>query len=72
MTYPMDDFVCRVFMNSLTGSYELLIKNRFASHVTQMPLIVTSDTIAHDVCLSRTKGTGHASLSYCASQEEYY
>ncbi|KAG6328391.1 hypothetical protein ID866_10698, partial [Astraeus odoratus] len=30
--YSMDDFVRRVFLDSLCGSFELLMKNRFASH----------------------------------------
>ncbi|KAI0253125.1 ARM repeat-containing protein [Lactifluus subvellereus] len=48
MTYSMDDFVRRVFMDSLTGSYELLIKHRFASHVIQTLLAVAPDTIARE------------------------
>ncbi|KAI9511254.1 armadillo-type protein [Russula earlei] len=48
MAYSMDDFVRRVFVDSLTGSYELLIKHRFASHVVQTLLTVAPDTIARE------------------------
>ncbi|KAH9991427.1 armadillo-type protein [Russula vinacea] len=48
MAYSMDDFVRRVFMDALTGSYELLIKHRFASHVIQTLLEVAPDTIARE------------------------
>ncbi|KAI0274347.1 armadillo-type protein [Russula aff. rugulosa BPL654] len=48
MAYSMDDFVRRVFMDSLTGSYELLMKHRFASHVIQTLLAVAPDTIARE------------------------
>ncbi|KAF8270863.1 armadillo-type protein [Lactarius quietus] len=48
MAYSMDDFVRRVFMDSLTGSYELLIKHRFASHVIQTLLNVAAGTIARE------------------------
>ncbi|KAI0260538.1 armadillo-type protein [Gloeopeniophorella convolvens] len=48
MAYSMDDFVRRVFMDSLTGSYEQLIRHRFASHVVQTLLTVAADTIARE------------------------
>ncbi|KAH9175142.1 ARM repeat-containing protein [Lactarius sanguifluus] len=48
MAYSMDDFVRRVFVDSLTGSYELLIKHRFASHVIQTLLNVAASTIARE------------------------
>ncbi|KAI0299719.1 ARM repeat-containing protein [Multifurca ochricompacta] len=48
MAYSMDDFVRRVFMDSLSGSYEHLIKHRFASHVIQTLLAVASETIARE------------------------
>ncbi|KAH9991655.1 ARM repeat-containing protein [Russula compacta] len=48
MAYSMDDFVRRVFMDSLTGSHELLIKHRFASHVIQTLLTVARDTVARE------------------------
>ncbi|KAI9449636.1 hypothetical protein BJY52DRAFT_1359724 [Lactarius psammicola] len=48
MAYSMDDFVRRVFVDSLTGSYELLIKHRFASHVIQTLLNVAAGTIARE------------------------
>ncbi|KAF5320668.1 hypothetical protein D9619_001195 [Psilocybe cf. subviscida] len=35
MSYSMDDFVRRVFVDSLAGSYEALVRHRFASHVCQ-------------------------------------
>ncbi|KAI9449635.1 ARM repeat-containing protein [Lactarius psammicola] len=48
MAYSMDDFVRRVFMDSLTGSYELSITHRFASHVIQTLLNVAAGTIARE------------------------
>ncbi|KAH9059317.1 armadillo-type protein [Lactarius vividus] len=48
MAYSMDDFVRRVFVDSLTGSYELLIKHRFASHVIQTLLNVAAGTISRE------------------------
>ncbi|KAG0698851.1 armadillo-type protein [Suillus ampliporus] len=51
MVYSMDDFVRRVLLDSLSGSYEALVKHRFASHVCQTLFIVAEDTI-----LRETKG----------------
>ncbi|KAK1229483.1 Nucleolar protein 9 [Marasmius sp. AFHP31] len=48
MSYSMDDFVRRVFLDSLSGSYELLVRHRFASHVCQTLLFVSSETIARE------------------------
>ncbi|GJE84753.1 nucleolar protein 9 [Phanerochaete sordida] len=48
MAYSMDDFARRVFMDRLTGSYEKLIKHRFASHVCQTFLEVAVDTIGRE------------------------
>nr|GAT46208.1 predicted protein [Mycena chlorophos] len=48
MLYSMDDFVRRVFVDSLVGSYEVLSKNRFASHVCQTLFTVASQTIARE------------------------
>ncbi|KAI9448557.1 ARM repeat-containing protein [Lactarius indigo] len=48
MAYSMDDFVRRVFVDSLTGSFESLIKHRFASHVIQTLLNVAASTIARE------------------------
>ncbi|KAG6813198.1 hypothetical protein H0H92_013318 [Tricholoma furcatifolium] len=45
MAYSMDDFVRRVFMDSLTGSFEVLARHRFASHVCQTLLSVANETI---------------------------
>ncbi|KAF5393695.1 hypothetical protein D9757_000366 [Collybiopsis confluens] len=49
MAYSMDDFARRVFVDSLSGSYEILAKHRFASHVCQTLLSVASETIAREV-----------------------
>ncbi|KAI0313257.1 armadillo-type protein [Amylostereum chailletii] len=49
MTYSMDDFVRRVFMDSLSGSYEQLAKHRFASHVIQTLLTVVSGTASREL-----------------------
>ncbi|EGO01542.1 hypothetical protein SERLA73DRAFT_176882 [Serpula lacrymans var. lacrymans S7.3] len=48
MAYSMDDFVRRVFIDSLSGSYEKLIQHRFASHVCQTLFTVSADTIARE------------------------
>ncbi|KIK65684.1 hypothetical protein GYMLUDRAFT_258395 [Collybiopsis luxurians FD-317 M1] len=48
MAYSMDDFARRVFLDSLSGSYELLAKHRFASHVCQTLITVASETIARE------------------------
>ncbi|VDC06251.1 unnamed protein product [Peniophora sp. CBMAI 1063] len=48
MAYSMDDFVRRVFMDSLSGSYEQLSRHRFASHVIQTLLEVLTDTISRE------------------------
>ncbi|KAG5634358.1 hypothetical protein H0H81_002263 [Sphagnurus paluster] len=45
MSYSMDDFVRRVFVDSLTGSFETLVRHRFASHVCQTLFTVAKDTI---------------------------
>ncbi|KAI0052589.1 ARM repeat-containing protein [Auriscalpium vulgare] len=48
MVYSMDDFVRRVFVDSLRGSYEQLAKHRFASHVVQTLLTVAADTVSRE------------------------
>ncbi|KAG2148028.1 armadillo-type protein [Suillus clintonianus] len=48
MAYSMDDFVRRVFLDSLSGSYEALIKHRFASHVCQTLFTVAADTVTRE------------------------
>ncbi|KAJ3990394.1 armadillo-type protein [Lentinula detonsa] len=48
MAYSMDDFVRRVFLDSLSGSYAALVKHRFASHVCQTLFTVISETIARE------------------------
>ncbi|OSD01821.1 ARM repeat-containing protein [Trametes coccinea BRFM310] len=48
MIHSMDDFVRRVFMDRLSGSFEQLSKHRFASHVCQTLLTVAADTIARE------------------------
>ncbi|KAI6035570.1 armadillo-type protein [Pisolithus orientalis] len=46
--YSMDDFVRRVFIDSLCGSFEVLIKHRFASHVCQTFFSVAVDTVSRE------------------------
>ncbi|KAF8511204.1 ARM repeat-containing protein [Gautieria morchelliformis] len=48
MLYSMDDFVRRVFTDSLAGSWLSLITDRFASHVCQTLLTVAADTVARE------------------------
>lgn len=48
MAHSMDDFVRRVFLDSLSGSYEALIKHRFASHVCQTLFTVAADTVSRE------------------------
>ncbi|KAH8105489.1 ARM repeat-containing protein [Cristinia sonorae] len=48
MAYSMDDFARRVFIDRLSGSYEQLLKHRFASHVCQTLLTVAGDTITRE------------------------
>ncbi|KAF9518476.1 hypothetical protein BS47DRAFT_1289620 [Hydnum rufescens UP504] len=48
MAYSMDDFVRRVFMDCLAGSYERLTTHRFASHVCQTHLTLARDTISRE------------------------
>lgn len=48
MSYSMDDFVRRVFIDRLTGSFEQLSRHRFASHVCQTLFTVASDTVARE------------------------
>ncbi|KDQ29289.1 hypothetical protein PLEOSDRAFT_1092908 [Pleurotus ostreatus PC15] len=48
MAYSMDDFVRRVFMDKLSGSYEVLVKHRFSSHVCQTLLSVVADTVSRE------------------------
>ncbi|TFK28643.1 ARM repeat-containing protein [Coprinopsis marcescibilis] len=45
MAHSMDDFVRRVFVDSLVGSFELLFKHRFASHVVQTLFMIAKETI---------------------------
>ncbi|KAJ7067930.1 armadillo-type protein [Mycena amicta] len=48
MSYSMDDFVRRVFVDSLAGSYDVLAKDRFGSHVCQTFFTIASQTIARE------------------------
>ncbi|KAF8164318.1 armadillo-type protein [Pholiota molesta] len=48
MSYSMDDFVRRVFVDSLAGSYDVLVRHRFASHVCQTLFTVARDTISRE------------------------
>ncbi|KAI0829359.1 ARM repeat-containing protein [Trametes gibbosa] len=48
MIHSMDDFVRRVFMDKLTGSFEQLSRHRFASHVCQTLLTVAADTVSRE------------------------
>ncbi|KAJ7477142.1 armadillo-type protein [Mycena galericulata] len=48
MAYSMDDFVRRVFVDSLMGSYDVLVKHRFASHVCQTLFTVATRTVSRE------------------------
>ncbi|KAF9563347.1 ARM repeat-containing protein [Agrocybe pediades] len=48
MSYSMDDFVRRVFVDKLAGSYEVLLRHRFASHVCQTLFTVAKETISRE------------------------
>ncbi|KAF7978355.1 hypothetical protein HWV62_1005 [Athelia sp. TMB] len=48
MAYSMDDFARRVFVDRLAGSYEILVRHRFASHVCQTLFTVAADTVARE------------------------
>ncbi|KAJ7499330.1 armadillo-type protein [Mycena latifolia] len=48
MSYSMDDFVRRVFVDSLIGSYDVLVKHRFASHVCQTLFTVAKQTVSRE------------------------
>ncbi|KAF7354953.1 hypothetical protein MSAN_01410400 [Mycena sanguinolenta] len=48
MTHSMDDFARRVFMDRLIGSYDVLVKHRFASHVCQTLFTVASQTVSRE------------------------
>ncbi|PBK73207.1 ARM repeat-containing protein [Armillaria solidipes] len=48
MLHSMDDFARRVFTDSLTGSYEILARHRFASHVCQTLLEVAGETVSRE------------------------
>ncbi|KAJ6516296.1 armadillo-type protein [Mycena sanguinolenta] len=48
MTHSMDDFARRVFVDRLIGSYDVLVKHRFASHVCQTLFTVASQTVSRE------------------------
>ncbi|KAG7446006.1 ARM repeat-containing protein [Guyanagaster necrorhizus] len=48
MLHSMDDFSRRVFTDSLAGSYEILARHRFASHVCQTLLEVAEETVSRE------------------------
>ncbi|RXW16432.1 hypothetical protein EST38_g9415 [Candolleomyces aberdarensis] len=48
MLHSMDDFVRRVFFDSLAGSFEVLSKHRFGSHVVQTLFTVAGETIGRE------------------------
>ncbi|KAH6896386.1 armadillo-type protein [Coprinopsis sp. MPI-PUGE-AT-0042] len=48
MAHSMDDFVRRVFVDSLAGSFEILSKHRFASHVVQTLFVISRETVARE------------------------
>ncbi|KAL0949796.1 hypothetical protein HGRIS_009833 [Hohenbuehelia grisea] len=48
MIYSMDDFIRRVFMDKFMGSFDILVKHRFASHVLQTFFTVAADTISRE------------------------
>ncbi|KAF8337152.1 armadillo-type protein [Amanita rubescens] len=45
MIHSMDEFVLRVFFDSLAGSFETLSMHRFASHVCQTMFTLAKDTV---------------------------
>ncbi|KXN83539.1 Nucleolar protein 9 [Leucoagaricus sp. SymC.cos] len=49
MAYSMDDFVRRVFMDSMAGSYESLVRHRFGSHVCQTFFALAMHTIQREI-----------------------
>lgn len=51
MSYSMDDFVKRVLVDRLAGSFEELSKHRFGSHVVQTLLSVSKGTVFREVCV---------------------
>ncbi|EPQ59516.1 ARM repeat-containing protein [Gloeophyllum trabeum ATCC 11539] len=48
MAHSMDDFIRRVFVDSMMGSYVQLVKHRFASHVCQTVFEVASSTVSRE------------------------
>ncbi|KAH7888091.1 armadillo-type protein [Phlebopus sp. FC_14] len=63
MAHSMDDFVRRVFLDSLSGSFEPLLRHRFASHVCQTFFSIAATTVSRetrgilpDVTISEDKG----------------
>ncbi|EIW82459.1 ARM repeat-containing protein [Coniophora puteana RWD-64-598 SS2] len=48
MIHSMDDFVRRVFIDSLTGSFNILLKHRFASHVCQTLFTTANATVSRE------------------------
>ncbi|KAJ7265839.1 armadillo-type protein [Mycena haematopus] len=48
MTHSMDDFARRVFVDRLIGSYNVLVKHRFASHVCQTLFTVATQTVSRE------------------------
>ncbi|KAJ3571667.1 hypothetical protein NP233_g3597 [Leucocoprinus birnbaumii] len=49
MTHSMDDFVRRVFVDSMAGSYKVLARHRFGSHVCQTLFTLARDTIQREI-----------------------
>ncbi|KAK0436046.1 uncharacterized protein EV420DRAFT_1281317 [Desarmillaria tabescens] len=49
IVHSMDDFVRRVFLDSLTGLYETLARHQFASHVCQTLLKVSGETVSREM-----------------------
>ncbi|KAK2464918.1 hypothetical protein APHAL10511_002994 [Amanita phalloides] len=49
MAHSMDDFVRRVFVDSLAGSFASLATHRFASHVCQTFFTVARDTVSREI-----------------------
>ncbi|KAF8894312.1 armadillo-type protein [Mucidula mucida] len=48
VVHSMDDFARRVFADRLAGSYEVLSKHRFASHVIQTLINVAGETVTRE------------------------
>ncbi|KIY61837.1 ARM repeat-containing protein [Cylindrobasidium torrendii FP15055 ss-10] len=55
VVHSMDDFARRVFADRLAGSYEILSKHRFASHVIQTLITLGAETVSRETTGSLPK-----------------